>query len=168
MKQTESQKRYYAKNRDKINKISRESRRKLYAINPEKIKEANKRYIIENKPKIQNARKLYRLKHGEELRLKSREYAKTHKEERKDYVLKKTYGITLGEYRVLSESQNDVCAICEKPQEIKRGKNLFVDHNHDTGKVRGLLCTYCNVALGYLREDVIVMEKMIKYVKKHN
>jgi hypothetical protein len=80
--------------------------------------------------------------------------------------LKKKYGITIEQYDVLFQVQNGVCAICKRPERLK--KNLAVDHNHETGKVRGLLCTQCNLALSHISEDIVIAESMINYIKSHN
>lgn len=61
--------------------------------------------------------------------------------------------------------QNGVCAICN--QININGRKLSVDHNHKTGKFRGLLCLKCNLAIGYLQEDVSLFEKSIEYLKKY-
>lgn len=63
--------------------------------------------------------------------------------------LKCNYGITLDDYDKLCLDQNNVCAICEQPQLHQR---LSVDHCHNTGKVRGLLCQSCNLTLGILEK----------------
>jgi len=60
--------------------------------------------------------------------------------------LKKNYNITLDEYDILFEQQNGVCAICGGIN--YGGRRLVVDHDHKTGKVRGLLCHHCNMCLG--------------------
>ncbi len=62
-----------------------------------------------------------------------------------------SFGISYLEYKTWADAQNNVCAICEQPEIAKTHKgtvrNLSVDHNHETGKLRGLLCTKCNTAL---------------------
>ncbi len=58
------------------------------------------------------------------------------------WTLNRRYGITPEEYDLLFEAQNGVCYICQKP--CVTGKRLAVDHDHDTGAIRGLLCTPCN------------------------
>ena len=66
------------------------------------------------------------------------------------------------------EQQNGVCAICGKPEtKVQYGKiqPLTVDHNHETGKVRGLLCFNCNIAIGKLKDDIVLLEKAIDYLK---
>ena len=59
----------------------------------------------------------------------------------------KKFGMTVEEYDLMVEDQDAKCAICGLPSE---GKALAVDHNHETGEVRGLLCGPCNMALGQL------------------
>ena len=65
---------------------------------------------------------------------------------KRDYDLKHYYNITLAEYDQMFEDQKGVCAICGNPENNRR---LAVDHDHKTGKVRGLLCTRCNVKLDW-------------------
>lgn len=67
----------------------------------------------------------------------------------------------------LLEQQNYSCAICcELAEESKQ--RLSVDHNHETNKIRGLLCTYCNVGLGYFRDNPQLLARAIEYLEKHN
>lgn len=63
----------------------------------------------------------------------------------------KQYGLTLEDYDVLLAEQNGVCAICKK--KCATGKRLAVDHCHQTGAIRGLLCYRCNSHLGWLEAD---------------
>lgn len=77
----------------------------------------------------------------------------------------KVHGLTMEEFKSMSKAQNDVCAICSKPHdESSMFKRLHVDHCHDTGKIRGLLCSRCNTALGLFKDDVQVMQKAIDYL----
>jgi len=81
--------------------------------------------------------------------------------------LKSRFGISLSEYNSMLESQGGVCAICGKPEtsKDKRGvRKLAVDHDHATGKVRGLLCYTCNSGLGYFREDKSALASAITYL----
>ena len=88
--------------------------------------------------------------------------------------LKRVYGIGIEEYNALLEKQNNRCAICEStdPKGRKSGRGggvdvFYVDHDHKTGNVRGLLCNICNRTMGYIGENSGVLEEMIKYLKKH-
>lgn len=82
---------------------------------------------------------------------------------RRRHDLKREYGITPEEYEAMILVQGGRCAICNN--ECSSGKRLAVDHCHDTGEVRGLLCTCCNTALGKFRDDVELLKKAIKYLE---
>jgi hypothetical protein len=90
----------------------------------------------------------------------------------KNYIKKMTkksflkrLGMTLNQYYLLLQKQNNKCAICGKPQKLNK-KSLSVDHNHKTGMVRGLLCSNCNFMLGLAKDNVIILKKAIKYLKE--
>ncbi len=74
--------------------------------------------------------------------------------------LKHKYNIDLQEYEVLKKKQKDKCAICWS--EAK----LFVDHCHETGQIRGLLCHKCNTGIGLLEESIGNLENAIAYLSK--
>lgn len=74
--------------------------------------------------------------------------------------LKARYGITLEDYEALLVKQNGVCAICE--EECKTGERLSVDHDHETGAVRGLLCRACNFRLGQIEKPGL--DKFLEYL----
>lgn len=80
-------------------------------------------------------------------------------------VLKRKYGISLEEYNIRLEEQDFSCLICNG-EEIDR--QLAVDHDHKTGKVRGLLCGSCNRALGLFKDSPELMEKAINYLKENS
>lgn len=76
--------------------------------------------------------------------------------------LKALYGITPEDYDAMLEKQEHACAICEKP--CTSGRRLSVDHDHETGEVRGLLCGACNRLLGFARESEDVLRSAISYL----
>ena len=78
--------------------------------------------------------------------------------------LKKYYGINLETYNAMLTSQNGVCLVCHCTN--KSGKRLFVDHDHVTKKVRGLLCHSCNAAIGLLREDPALLRLAMEYLER--
>lgn len=63
------------------------------------------------------------------------------------------------------KAQNNQCAICGYFFEKGKEKHVHVDHCHDTLKVRGILCTYCNTGIGFLKNSPDIMENAIKYIK---
>lgn len=82
------------------------------------------------------------------------------------------YGITVDQYERLVQVQNNLCAICELPELTKHHqggtlRRLSVDHDHATGKVRGLLCRTCNMAIGNFKENIEIMKKAIAYMEIH-
>lgn len=87
------------------------------------------------------------------------------KRKSRDTMLKSNYGISIEQYEEILVSQQGVCWICEK---TNGRRSLAVDHNHNTGQIRGLLCSKCNIALGYVDEDPDILEKMISYLKIFN
>jgi hypothetical protein len=99
---------------------------------------------------------------------KNLEWSRKHPKNRRKWKLKRKYGIELEWYEALFNAQGGVCAICGKA-ETEIGSygpilNLSVDHDHSTGKVRGLLCTQCNRGLGVFRDDPAVLVKAAKYL----
>lgn len=93
-------------------------------------------------------------------------YTKRNPEKRKRWArithLRLKYGLELHEYEVMFSSQGGVCAICAQPPE--EGKVLQVDHDHITGRIRGLLCHKCNKALGLLNEQ---LESALRYLERY-
>lgn len=81
----------------------------------------------------------------------------------KEAKLRYLYKISLSDYNNLLTLQNGLCAICK---EHPSDRSLDVDHNHKTKKVRGLLCRYCNLAVGNLRESKELAQSLISYLDK--
>lgn len=68
-------------------------------------------------------------------------------------------------YEKLLENQNGLCAICSQPEHSQRYKTLSVDHCHTSDKIRGLLCSSCNRALGLFKDNVANLQNAINYLK---
>jgi hypothetical protein len=89
-----------------------------------------------------------------------------------DKTLRRKYGITLAQYNELFEAQGGVCALCKKGETTKRMKKgegrerLAVDHCHDTGRVRGLLCFKCNTAIGSLGDTEEDAQRVVDYLNR--
>ena len=87
--------------------------------------------------------------------------------DRWDAIIRRTYGITLEEYDAKLEEQGGVCEICGKPDEVE-GRRMAIDHDHDTGAVRGLLCGTCNRGLGSFMDDIETLKKATAYLIKYS
>ena len=83
----------------------------------------------------------------------------------KNNKLKKAYGITLEEYNIMFEEQKGCCSICGDHQSSML-KSLSVDHCHETGRIRGLLCKNCNTSLGQFKDNIAILFKAIEYLRK--
>ena len=84
--------------------------------------------------------------------------------DRWDGIVRRTYGITLEEYNEMLKDQENGCKLCGKTEE-EEGRRLAIDHCHESGKVRGILCSDCNIGLGKFKDNKEVMQKAIDYLK---
>lgn len=100
-----------------------------------------------------------------------RYWRKQNPDKAKNADLRRSYGITLAEYETMLAAQNGNCAICKGPERTrdKDGgpRRMPVDHDHETGKVRGLICTHCNRALGMFKDNIQILKAAIAYVEKN-
>jgi hypothetical protein len=78
--------------------------------------------------------------------------------------IKNKFGITPEDYDRLLEAQGGVCAICKRYPPHRRIKRLCVDHDHKTGRIRGLLCSRCNSGIGMLQDDEASLSGAIAYL----
>ena len=81
----------------------------------------------------------------------------------------KKYNLTHDSYIELLQQQDCVCKICGIPADKAPGKGvLCVDHDHETNKIRGLLCSRCNTGIGLFFDDVLILQNAINYLKQAN
>lgn len=97
-------------------------------------------------------------------------YRAMHPKKAKDQDLKKKYGIAIDDWQKMYDEQGGVCKICGKPEtkvDRRQGvvRSLSVDHCHNTNKVRGLLCSDCNTAIGLFKHDESLLNRAIEYCK---
>lgn len=85
-------------------------------------------------------------------------------EERWAIMLWVNYRIKPDDYWELHKQQSGLCAICDRPNQTKRGL-LHVDHCHKSGRVRGLLCNGCNLALGHMQDRIDLLRRAIHYLE---
>ena len=98
------------------------------------------------------------------------QYNKDNSSSVRSQYLKRQYGLTFEEFDAMLSSQENACAICGTKQPSKnrgRTRRFHVDHCHKTGKVRGLLCKSCNIALGEIEDNIHTLKSMIQYLESH-
>lgn len=87
-----------------------------------------------------------------------------------DYKRRYFYGINYEQFNNILINQNYVCAICLKKEKIKQNGNiklLAIDHDHNTGKIRGLLCHHCNTILGLCEDSIYILDRAKDYLLKN-
>ena len=122
----------------------------------------------QNRERDRATSRRWRTKHLEQARAISRRWFVQNPEKLRANHLR-VYGLTPQDYVKMLALQGGVCAICgEVEQAIKNGCicSLSVDHDHDTGKVRGLLCQRCNSVLGFAGDDIDLLYRTVKYLDK--
>ncbi len=116
----------------------------------------------------QNNRQKYAIfeeRYRQQNRQKIRDYHRQNRQKIRETTLKRRYDITIASYNKMFQEQNGRCGICGRHQSgLKR--NLCVDHNHESGRIRGLLCHRCNTAIGMLEDDTKILQKATKYLGK--
>jgi hypothetical protein len=115
-----------------------------------------KEYIQKNREKINSYnRKAYHSLTSEEKKKRNRAQQVS------------LYGLTLEQYDAMIIKQKGVCAICGCPETNPKKTNMCIDHDHNTGKVRSLLCDRCNRGIGAFSDNIELLEKSILYLKNH-
>ena len=132
---------------DKNILMFKEKGRKRYLKEKETLLAQRREYYKKNIVKEREIRRLYRLKQT--------------KDTLKSYQIKK-YNLTIEDFKNLLEKQQGKCYICKGSS--MPNKNLAIDHCHETGKVRGLLCHMCNRGLGYFKDNVNLLHDAINYL----
>lgn len=181
--QRERNQEYYQQHREelKVRKLAYYHDVAKEKIDREKKKEYMREYLktYKRKPKTpeeiaeRNRRRRERYatdpEYREKVKSQSRLRNQRNPRAKKNGRLKAEFGITIEQYNAMLERQGGVCAICGEPmkkigEKGKRNHSMYVDHDHKTGKVRGLLCNQCNFGLGQFRDDPILLAKAIEYL----
>lgn len=130
----------------------------------EKRKEYDKRYYDKHKEKILEHHKEYRNKNKKKVLECNRKYNKSKIDVIRNRQLKHNFGITLEQYNEIFIIQNGCCDICGRHQS-EFSKALVVDHDHKTGKIRGLLYDNCNHGIGNFKDNIETLQKAINYLQ---
>ena len=141
-KEREYMRQYRAKNKEKINRRDREWKRANY----HRFKDRNAEY-------------------RRKTRLRRQELAKKYRDDgrAKFAQLKSRYGVTRDEIEQMLLSQGGNCAVCDLP--LPNG-HFWVDHDHETNSVRGLVHMQCNTLMGLAKDDPIILERAAQYLRK--
>jgi hypothetical protein len=92
--------------------------------------------------------------------------ARQHPSKEHEARLQRDFGISLQEYNTLLIDQGGVCAICERPENL-RGRQFAVDHCHTSNRVRQLLCDHCNAGLGRFQDSFELLDRAAAYLRRH-
>lgn len=128
--------------------------------------------IIDEFSYIKSSQERYRLRHPGRHRERINQskkiwWAKQSVEKKRSPGLKKNYSLTIDDFNKMYKSQNGLCAICRSSMKLSGTKNrTCVDHDHITNKIRDLLCSHCNFALGHVKEQKDILQSMINYLDK--
>ena len=112
---------------------------------------------------INKHQKEYYNNNKEKIITRVRKYYQKNPDRAKNQKLKKAHGITLEVFNLLLQLQKNKCLICLRYIDKKNG---CVDHNHKTGKIRGILCSQCNFGLGNFKDNIKYLQRAIKYLKR--
>ena len=115
-----------------------------------------------NSEKLHEQNRVWREKNKEKLARQRRARYKKNPQKDLDYKRFKKYGITGDEFRAIVQQQNHKCPICTRNID----KNFSVDHNHTTGKIRGIICHNCNLSIGNAHDSPQRLRTMADYLEK--
>jgi len=158
--------------------------RARYRNDPEPAKRQRREYWEQNRSRLipkererhqrnKETRNAGKRRHYQENRARINAYDRARNPLRREAVrnrrLQKSYGISLDDYNRMVAEQNNQCAICGgAPRGYGKNDNvLHVDHCHKTGKVRGLLCSNCNLVLGGINDSIDLLRNAITYLEQH-
>lgn len=147
---------YYAENREEI-RANQKGYRKEHR---EEFAAYMKNYYAENLKEILAQKKVYNKKNREKMAA----YRKENRERTLARIRLNKYGVTSDDLKRILAKQGGVCAICGS---FGGGKRLCVDHDHETGKVRGLLCQSCNKGIGLFKDSSVATRRASDYLKQH-
>ncbi len=142
-----------------ISKSKKKYRSKL-ALDPERIAIDKKKKSDWDKKNHEKKRELFNSR--------AREYYKNNKDKSYNSWLIRKYNISLIDKNKIFVNQGSKCAICKREDANIKVNKFYIDHDHTTGKVRGVLCHHCNSAIGYFKDNIELLLLAIEYLKGSN
>ena len=148
-------------NREKVVALNRRWR----AANPDRHQAQWRRQYARDPDKKLAANRAWKDANPGRMSELSRRWALANPRRRRNARLLRDYGMTLEEHEAMFAAQGELCAICGRDE--PGGRGWHTDHDHGSGKVRGILCHHCNLGIGLAKEDPRVLEEMAAYLRKH-
>jgi Recombination endonuclease VII len=136
---------------DERRKKAAKQAREYRAKNPEKARANWRKWAAANPDKVFTDRR----------RKQIREWAAANRGKRREYK----YGVSQEAFDAILQTQNFRCAACKSDLRAIRSKHVHLDHCHDTGRIRGVLCHSCNMALGLMKEDSSRLKALAAYIE---
>lgn len=132
------------------------------------MNETQRRYYEKNSGRIKARARAWAVANPERVVARSKAQYRRTRLQIREKNLKHFYGLTLEGYNAMLSAQKGRCASCRSPfDEVEFSKRRpNVDHDHDSGRVRGLLCNACNRAAGLLGDDPTLLEALAAYLRK--
>ncbi|MCK9569494.1 endonuclease VII domain-containing protein [Candidatus Pacearchaeota archaeon] len=159
-------KKWYEENKDKLNKEElKDYHAAYYKANrdkwPRRTREQQDQYNATRRDKYASD-----LEYQKQQKAAAKAWQDAHPQKRKANRIKK-FGITLEEFNQIMQKQGSCCAICGYSDQSNKKFFPMVDHDHVSGKVRGLLCSNCNQAIGKFKDDITIIESAISYLRRN-
>ncbi len=130
--------------------------RSYNAANQDRLRSLHRQWQENNREKLSEYRKRHHAKRLED------DLESVRREQRQAWLMRQ-YGLTIGDHESLVAAHDNRCAICKV--QADDGKPLHIDHDHKTGRVRGLLCGHCNRGIGLFRDNPAVLRRAIEYLR---
>jgi len=146
------------KDKEEANEYNRQWRKK----NPEKANEQCKRYRKKHYKEVLENKRRYYLDNHKEIIEKRRKYCEENLEKIRGNYFQRKYDLSYEDWVKMWVGQDGDCAICGEP--FNKHSDAQVDHDHKTGKIRGLLCNKCNFAIGLLNDDPELVMRLAEYL----
>lgn len=146
----------------KSSKRHRESARRWQKENPERHRANAKLWQQQNLDRCRKASMRWREKHPEKSRISAKRYRENNPEKITNARRKRIHGISPDAFRNFLETQKYSCAICEK--KFTKARLPHIDHDHSSGKIRGLLCSPCNLGLGQFKDSKLILRRAANYL----
>ncbi len=166
----EYQKQYRADHREELNAKQRKRGKLYYQDHKEETKARNRKWAEENPERMKELQQKHREENLEKMKARSKQWYQDNKARAavnsKKSKLRTQYGISLETYDAMMEEQKWHCPICGvELNKEETATSPRIDHNHETGQVRGILCMKCNSGLGMFKDSPLLLMRAAAYLE---